>query len=327
MLFDAPEVLLLLPLLAAVVGYVMVSGARRRRETGSILKAVVPAPGYFHTRLALAALFALAATVVAARPYVAYTKTADFLFVVDVSRSMQARFSCSEPTFLERGKRMIRQTVGALPEARFGIVAFDRFAFPVTQLTGDREYLVDVVDNGLYVGLMLEATQTEIANALSVVADKIERLPGVYGGVKHLVLLSDGHVSGAYARRFQEPLRRLGEAGVGISAVGIGNPQATPVLVADDGRCTGAPIEIDGERVLIPLRDDVLKHIATESGGGYYSEREPDRLVAALRAELEPALREDGSGGSRRDVGALFAGISALALLGFVYMPARFPGA
>lgn len=324
-MLESPLILLLAPG-AAFVGFVLFRSARSAAATAAALTGRAPHRSWQNARLACAVVFMLAITVVAARPFVAYSKTGSYLFVVDVSRSMQARFACSEPTLLDRARQVMLQTIEAVPEGRFGIVAFDRFAFPVTQLTSDRTYLADVIQHGLYVGLMLEATQTEIANALTVVADKRERLPDLLGGVSHVVLISDGHVTGAFERRLQVPLSRLREAGVKVSAVGIGNPEPTPIAASNAGQCVNESIEINGERVLIPLRADILKYVATEGAGSYYTEREARQLAVALREDLQPALADAGMADtSSRDVSALFVAIATLALLGFVYLPVRFP--
>ncbi|MBT8099450.1 MAG: VWA domain-containing protein, partial [Gammaproteobacteria bacterium] len=234
MSFGFPQALLAIALLAPLVIIMRRSGVRTRRAA-AVFHGQAPERAWFVVRLVLACLFVVSLAVVAARPQAALGRSADILFLVDVSRSMNARFSCSEATFLERAKDVVRSTINAIPEARVGIFAFDRFAFPVSQLTTDRSYTEEVLDNGLYVGLMLEATQTEIANALSVVAAKKKRLPDIYANVRHVVLLSDGHVSGRFRQRLQGPLAELRDQGVRVSSVGIGNPVATPITDTEQG--------------------------------------------------------------------------------------------
>ena len=59
-------------------------------------------PWYFIGRLMLVSLFIGSLAVVGARPYLEPKETGDFVFISDVSRSMTARHSCGEPTFLAR---------------------------------------------------------------------------------------------------------------------------------------------------------------------------------------------------------------------------------
>lgn len=321
--FDFPFLLLAMVLVIPVVVLLRVSD-RRNRELAAALNGEAPSRTYRKGQQAFAAIFVAALVIVAARPLVAYQKSADLLFLIDVSRSMQARYSCGEPTFLDRAKSVMLRTMEALPEARIGLVAFDRFAFPVTHITTDRAYLRDVIEHGVYVGLMLEATNTEIANALGVVAGKIERLEEIYGGVRHVVLLSDGHVSGSYRRRLERPLAALRALGVRVSTVGVGNLQATPIADSVDGECVARHIEVGGDTVLIPLSADILKYIAAETGGDYFTEKETARLAATLRATFEDSAGKSVNAAlPRRDVSNVFLIIATLALFGYLHTPAQ----
>ena len=323
MSFAFDEALFALVLLVPVV-LVLRRAARLSRATAAAFGARPLSPAYFPMRLVFACAFVASLVAVAARPYVAYERSGNLLFVVDVSRRMHARYSCSEPTFLDRAKSVLRVTVDAIPEARIGLFAFDRFAFPVTQLTTDRAYIRDVIEHGLYVGLMLEATQTEIGNALDVVAAKRERLPEIYGSVSHVVLLSDGHVGGDFRRRLQSPIDKLRAADVKVSTVGIGNPGETPITVTEGGQCVSRHIEVNADKVMIPMRADILKYIATGTGGSYFSEKETARLVETLRDELEfmEPSGENTVERPRRDISGVFLAIALVSVLAYIYLPA-----
>jgi hypothetical protein len=316
--FDFTEAFLILFVLIPVT-MLLRRSERRNREIAGIYKT---APAHRLSYIGITAsicVFLFGLTAVAARPYMAFDVGGSYLFLTDVSRSMQARHSCSEPTFLGRAKRIMLQTLDAVPEARSGIVAFDRFAFPITSMTDDRSYLGEVIDNGLYIGLTYEATQTNLANALTVVAEKKQRLPEIFGEVEQVVLLSDGHVEGDYQTRLQRPVQALRAANISVLAVGIGNPDDTPVTGTEAGQCSNQHIEIDGQKVMIPLRADVLKHIASETRGQYFSEPEAAGLTEVLRAELHQYTGSDADTGQRRDLSSVFLGIGTLGLFGFLF--------
>ena len=288
----------------------------------AIYKGKSPHSRYYRARYILAGLFFGSMTMVAARPYIESGRTGDLLFLVDVSRSMHARHSCGDMTFLDRAKNVMSDVLVGVPEARFGIFAFDRFAFPITHLTRDRTYLYEVIEQGVHVGLTFEATRTELANALSVVAMKKARLPEIYGNVSNVILLSDGHIGGDYTRGLREPLQQLRDAGIRILTVGIGNPGETPIMNIDRDQCTNEFIEMDGKVVNIPLRDDILKYIATESNGQYFSEGDTESLLRLLRDEL---TNVDNSGPAvaglyRRDISPLFLLIGTIALFGLLLL-------
>ncbi len=281
--FAFPEAFGLIVVVAPLI-WVLWRGERRAR---SALRAFhAPAPGRWHfiSRAALAALFIASLAAAGARPYTETRSTGDFLFLVDVSRSMNARYSCGEPTFLDRSKKVMREVIAKIPEGKFGIVAFDRLAIPITQMTYDQAYLEEVIEHGLFVGLTYQSTATKIGNALLVVAGKKNRLPEIYGNVSDVILLSDGHVGGSYQRRFQKAFEALRKTGIKVHAVGIGNPGETPIPArTPGGACTRDLASAEGKTVLIPLRDDILTFIAAGTQGKYFGEGATGALVRFLR--------------------------------------------
>jgi len=323
MKFEFAEAFLILPILVPLL-MVMRRSERRMTKIAAAYKGRPPAKAFFAVRMMSVCVFIAALTAVGAKPYIAYDAGGSFLFLADVSRSMQARYSCAEPTFLGRAKKVMRDTLDGIPEARSGIVAFDRFAFPITSLTDDHAYLGEVMEHGLYVGLTLEATQTELANALAVIAQKKQRLPRIFGQVRHVILLSDGHIGGDYRRRLVGPIQQLRAVNIRILAVGIGNPDDTPLTSVETGQCSNQHIEVDGQKVLIPLRADILKFIANETRGQYFSETEIDKLIQVVRGQLQGSMSQDDEpgAGQRRDLSWVFLGLATIALFGFLCCPA-----
>jgi hypothetical protein len=320
--FDSPAAFLILPILLPLI-IVLRRSERRTRDIAALYKSEPRPRIFFLTRTASICVFIIAMTTVGARPYIAYDMGGSFLFLTDVSRSMQARHSCAEPTFLGRAKKVMHETLDAVPEARAGIVAFDRFAFPITSLSDDHGYLGEVIDKGLYIGLTYEATQTDLGNALSVIAQKKQRLPEIFGQVGHVILLSDGHIDGDYQRQLQRPIQALRTANIGVFAVGIGNPDETPVTGTEAGQCSDQHIEIDGQKVMIPLRADILKFVSSETRGQYFSEAESDELIQLVRAQLRQRVDSNSQAdvGHRRDISWIFLGVGTLGLFAYLYVP------
>lgn len=286
--------------------------------------------GRWHTivRLALTLLLVASLALVAARPYVVSKKTGSFLFLLDVSRSMEARHTCAEPTFLDRAKKVMRQVIAEVPEAEFGIMAFDRLALPITQLTYDHNYLLDVMEHGIDVGLTYDATSTNIDNALAAVAEKKKRLPEFYSNVSYVILLSDGHSpKGDFQRSLRAPLSDLRATNTRLLGVGIGNSGLTPVPVERNGECLKDRYyqTRSGENVVVPLRDDILTFISTGTNGAYFGEAQTATLVTFLR---ENGLAEDRKGASargknmRKDIGQMFLALATAALSGLLLIKA-----
>jgi len=243
--------------------------------------------GNWHTqlRMILIAAFLFSLVAVGAKPYVESRQTGTFLFLIDVSRSMEARYTCNEHTFLSRAKSVMQEVIASIPEAKFGIVAFDRLAFPITQITSDRAYLEQAIEYGLDVGLTYDATATNIINALSVIAGKKQRLPELYGEVSHVILLSDGDIEGNYQTNLRLPFAELNKVGIRIISVGIGNSGETPVpITSEDNQCRKDNYtDMEGRRILVTLRDDILSFIAAGTQGNYFGESQINELVKYLR--------------------------------------------
>jgi len=322
--FEFPAALLTLLFLPLLLWHVW----RADQQTLKIARAFKSRPPgrwFSFVRLGLVAILLASLAIIGARPYLQTPNTGDYLFVADVSRSMNARFSCTEPSFLERAKSVMRTVLAAVPEGRFGIVAADRFAFPVSQMTYDHAYLDEVIENGLFVGLTYEATATDIGNALSVVAAKKTALPEIFGNVRQVVLLSDGHIQGDYMRSLRQPIDELVKAGVGVVAVGIGNSGRTPIPEEERETCKDEYIRIGGEVVSIPMRADILEYIAQETGGVFAVESETDKVVQYLRQQGLTPVEGGFEGGSRqhRDIGWIFLIPATLALAGMLLLRLR----
>ncbi len=316
--FAYPEAFAVIVIVAPLL-WVLWRGELQARRALSAFHARVPGRWHFISRAALVALFIASLAAIGARPYIETRSTGDFLFLVDVSRSMNARYSCGEPTFLDRAKTVMRDVIAKIPEGKFGIAAFDRLAIPITQMTFDHAYLEEVIKHGLFVGLTYQSTATKIGNALSVIAAKKNRLPEFYGNVSHVILLSDGHVSGSYQRRFQPAFESLRKSGIRVLSVGIGNPGETPIPAhAEGGACTRELASAEGKTVLIPLRDDILTFIAAGTRGKYFGEGATAPLVKFLR---ENGLRKIARGAAldkrqRRDASFWFLVFATMVAFG-----------
>lgn len=319
MRFALPEALLLLLFLPPLL-WVLWRGDRRAEDVARALKSNPPPQWYLTLRLVFVTVFLGSLVAIGAGPYFQLHNTGSLLFVNDVSRSMNARFVCDEATFLDRSKQVMRTVLKGIPEGKFGVVAFDRFAFPVSQMTYDHAYLGEMIENGLYVGLTYKATGTDLANALSVVAEKKQKLPELFGNVSHVVLLSDGHIDGDYRRALRPGLDQLIEAQIKVIAVGVGNPGETPIPLLEGKDCNAEYIQSNGRRVTIPRRDDILRYISVETQGAYFEEDESSNLVQYLRREGLTKVDDDiaVSARQRQEIGWYFLFPATLALVGLL---------
>ncbi len=319
--FDYPWVLTLLIIIVPLIWALRKSGYITRTIVQRF-RSAPPAYRYFHLRYLFAIVFTGSLVVAGAGPYVEPAQTADYLFLVDTSRSMQARNSCDEPTFLDRAKNVMYDVMAGVPEARFGVVAFDRLTFPVTQLTYNHTYLKSAISKGVFVGMTYRATDTDLINALEVVAAKKRTMPQLYEHVEYIILLSDGYLDDEeWRQQMEQPMKDMLAAGITLLVVGIGNPADTPIPVTDmEDVCSETLTEIDGRTVRIPLRKDILQAMANAGQGKYYEEAGTGELVSYLREQsLNNVVGEARFGEEqRKNVGWVLLVPATMALLGLL---------
>lgn len=321
--FEFPWLLLLVVVLLPIV-FSIKQGDSANRETLRQLRSPSPTRTYCILRCTFASVFMSSLVLTAAGPYIEPRSTGDYLFLIDTSRSMEARNSCGELTLFQRSKEVVREVLDGVPEGRFGVVAFDRLAFPITPLTYDHSYLEEVLSEALFIGMSYRATGTELGNALSVVARKKQRLPELYGDVRHVILLTDGHMDTEdWKQELEQPLEELQDANIGVLAIGIGNEKETPIPVTTpEGECTPQMIEVNGRTVQIPFRPDIVKFIATETTGRYFGEAATDQLIEFIREKtlFDASNNEAFTGLQRKDIGWLFLIPATIALFGFLLL-------
>jgi len=319
--FQNPEAFYLLFILIPLL-FVLWKGRLKTIQVISAFKGE-PANKFYHIAKTMLALMLVTSLVmITARPYSQLKKTADFLFLVDISRSMQARKSCSQPSYLDRAKIVMKDVVSDIPEARFGIVVYERLAFPITQLTFDHAYLDTVIEQGIFDGLIFDRTATQLGKALSTITHKKQNLPEHYQNLKYIILLTDGNLMGDYQRNMEETISKLAQHELKVVPVGIGNLEPTAIPIKENGKCVDKFIVKEDTLITIPLKSETLQFIASSTNGQYFGEGETENLVSYLRDNaLEDTFIDSGiSQRQRNDVSWIFMVISSLALFGYIFL-------
>lgn len=319
--FRFPEAFIALLILAPLLWQAW-RGQMRDRAVAAAFKSQPPGRIQAAGHLGCLAFFIAALVAVGARPYFVPAMTGNYLFVSDVSRSMEARQSCREPTLMQRSRQVMRQVVAGMPDAKFGIMAFERLAFPVTQMTYDHTYLSEVIEHGLFVGLIYERTATQFANVLTAVAQKKEKLPQIYGGVDYAIFVTDGNVNASEEGRFREAVARLNQAGIHLLIVGVGSAGGLPIPDVENGRCFDDTIKVDGKEVRIALRADILRTVANDTQGRYFGEGETGELVKFMREHTlhKAPAHTVFSAAQQRDAGWIFLALATVALFAMILL-------
>jgi Ca-activated chloride channel homolog len=280
MTFQAPLWLLgLLAVVALVALYVVLQLRRKayaaRFTNVALLGTLVPKrPGWRrHLAFGLVAL-ALAALVVSlAVPSTEVRvprERATVIMAVDVSLSMQA--TDIEPSRFEAMQKAAKEFVDVLPERiNLGLVSFAGTATTLVTPTTDRGQVRSAIDNldlaeSTAIGEAVFTSLSAIQNYQASLEATEEELPPA-----RIVLLSDGY--NTVGRDDTQAVDAAVDAGIPVSTIAFGTDYGT--------------LDLDGERVPVPVDRETLERIADDTGGSYSE--------AASAAELEQVYEDLGS--------------------------------
>lgn len=284
--------LLLFALPPAIV--TLVRGERRRRTDlaavgdAALLEQSSRLPGTHRRALANAlALSALSLVLLAlARPQFGSaraTRTSsgrDVLFVLDLSRSMNARDIA--PSRLAAAKRAASEIAGALPDDRVGLVVFGGSAFLQLPPTLDHSSLAlfldaasteDIPDPGTNVGAAVEVAAAAFAR---------DGTPGAHA----IVLLTDGEDRESDLAGAAETLK---QGTLHVFAVGLGTIAGTVVPEQDSTGAESEHRDWAGRVVTSRLEEGGVRRLALATGGSYvrWSDDASVRPIALAISQLE----------------------------------------
>jgi Ca-activated chloride channel family protein len=280
MTFQAPLWLLGLLVVVALVALYVVLQLRRKAYAArftnvALLGTLVPKrPGWRrHLAFGLVAL-ALAALVVSlAVPSTEVRvprERATVIMAVDVSLSMQA--TDIEPSRFEAMQKAAKEFVDVLPERiNLGLVSFAGTATTLVTPTTDRGQVRSAIDNldlaeSTAIGEAVFTSLSAIQNFQASLQATEDELPPA-----RIVLLSDGY--NTVGRDDTQAIDAAVDANIPVSTIAFGTDYGT--------------LDLDGERVPVPVDRETLERIADDTGGSYSE--------AASAAELEQVYEDLGS--------------------------------
>jgi len=318
MSFLAPlRLLLLVPVAALVVTYVLMQRRRRkyavRFASMDLLDKVAPRRSGWrrHVAAGLLGLAAVAMVVGLARPTVETTVEAEggvVVLAIDTSLSMDA--TDVQPNRLDAAIAEATAFVDGLPEAiEVGLVSFDGTARVLVMPTIDHETVVTAI-SGLETGpgtaggdaihaslTAIEAAQSDDETALRGAGAQPEVSDEDADGAPTatIVLLSDGATT--QGSDVLEAAEIAADSGVPISTITYGTEAGT--------------VTVDGEVVPVPPDAETMEEVAETTGGLSFEAASPDEL-AAVYADLEGDL---GNQTEQREITLIVVAIGFFVLL------------
>ncbi len=282
MIFDAPLLLALAPLVALLVAGLVWLARRRRVRLASAWSASLGALARARGRWAplLFALVALLAIVALAGPrggraeVTTRTHALSIVMAVDISRSMLAEDV--KPSRLGRAVREARRLLDDSPGDRVGLIAFAGRSYILAPLTVD----------GAAVRLDLDALDPDLASEggtslASVLAQGAELLGGT-GEVSDRVLavFTDAEAHDSLAD-VVAAAKALKDAGVRLVLVAEGGTRPARIPIRDSaGTLLKYQQDESGAVVETARRDDVLRAVADAADGSLIAADLPDQAGA-----------------------------------------------
>jgi Ca-activated chloride channel family protein len=183
----------------------------------------------------------------------------DIIFAIDTSKSMLARDLA--PNRLAFAKTELKEFVKSLKGDRVGLIAFAGDAFLYCPLTTDYKGFfmildtmdVDSIDRG---GTSIASAITEAERAFKWAATVD----------KSLVVVSDGENTAGDIRKAIEAARK---DVIQISCIGIGSSEGTFIEYRDPKSGVMVVKDKKGNAVISKLDEDLLRGMASETGGVY----------------------------------------------------------
>lgn len=204
-------------------------------------------------------------------------ESSEIVISLDVSKSMLAQDL--KPNRLEKAKDMVLKIVEENSGEKIGIIVFAGSAMWQCPMTYDSQalkmFLRSVETSSLPIG------GTQISDAIILASKAVEK---EFSNGKIMVLISDGE---DHDSRIKEAINKAKKAGLKIIAVGIGTPNGSPIPVKDESGIIKDYIkDRDGQIVVSKINANLLKSVASETGGKYF-----DASVKDISGELSRAVR------------------------------------
>lgn len=188
----------------------------------------------------------------------------DIVLCMDISGSMlSADFY---PNRLEVSKQMAEEFVRSRPIDNIGLVIFSGEAYTQFPLSSDHDGLIQQIEN-LRSGMLIDGTV--IGEGL---ATAVERLSSSKAKSKIIILLTDGNE--------QPPETRVIDP---YTALEIAKAKGVKVYTIGLGALGTKTVEERGNKISSFLDEDLLRKIATQTGGAYFRAIDKESLQEIYR--------------------------------------------
>ncbi len=222
----------------------------------------------FHLLFLLRVLVVILLVVVIARPQLSNhfqtqtTEGIDIMLSLDISGSMLAEDL--RPNRLEASKNVATEFISGRPNDNIGLVIFSGESFTQCPLTNDHAVLINLFQ-GVQYGMIEDGTAIGLglANAVSRIKDSAAKS-------KVIILLTDGsnNVGDVAPLTAAEIAQSFG---IRVYTIGVGTRGVAPYPIQ-------TPMGIRYQDMPVDIDEDVLREIASLTGGQYFRATDTNKL-------------------------------------------------
>ena len=207
----------------------------------------------------------------------------DIVFAIDVSKSMLAEDIA--PNRIIKSKRIVSELFNNLGSDRVGIIAYASTAIPVLPITTDfssaRMFLESLNTD------MLSSQGTSIAEAINLSKNYFNDENQTN---RVLCVISDGEDHEIQNNNLSDIAK---EAGITIISIGVGSPNGAPIPIKENDIVKSYKKDDKGEVVITKLNENILKDMATQTGGIYFKGDNTNSVVISIVDELKEMDKQE----------------------------------
>ena len=207
----------------------------------------------------------------------------DIVFAIDVSKSMLAEDIA--PNRIIKSKRIVSELFNNLGSDRVGIIAYASTAIPVLPITTDfssaRMFLESLNTD------MLSSQGTSIAEAINLSKNYFNDENQTN---RVLCVISDGEDHEIQNNNLSDIAK---ESGITIISIGVGSPNGAPIPIKENDIVKSYKKDDKGEVVITKLNQNILKDMATQTGGIYFKGDNTSLVVSSIVDELKEMDKQE----------------------------------
>lgn len=308
MIFENPGALLLIIVFPFLLFGLGLWGWAAKREIAEMFRLnLVPLRRSQAIKYVMVAALIALVTVALALPKVPLSssvfpkKTGEILLLVDVTASMAAQRNESSPNRLARVKPILYEIIDkmdALGDVKISLHGFTSIARSLVPFV-DREdypYLKESIKRVLSIN-SVPGDGSIFGRSLLNVLGKFSKDQEV----KMVVIFTDGEpfiglAKGVHEveRRFiEEAVDKARKEGIKVITVGIGEREGAKIPLYDNGRFSGEYAKLNGVDYVSNLEEGEIKHIASQTGGRYFFEKDRKGLMDFIEQNLAVAASRE----------------------------------